>query len=90
MGGLLPRSMGAWLVPLEDVSPAAPTAGVVEAPCPKGMDWARGPLLVGDRPGVPASPGQVGALELAEVLLPEFPQAVAPPSHSHVACATHP
>ena len=45
MGVLLPRYMGTQLVHLEDAAPAAPTVGVA---------WARGPLLVGDWPGVPA------------------------------------
>ena len=73
-GGLLPWSVGVRLVHLEDAAPAAPTAGVF---------GAKGPLLVGVPPGVPALLGRVGALELVEVLLPEFPQAVAPPSPSH-------
>ena len=73
-GGLLSWSAGALLMHQEDAAPAAPIAGVFVA---------RGPLLGGVQPGLPALLGRVGALELAEVLSPEFPQAVAPPSPSH-------
>ena len=82
-GGLISWSAGALLVHQEDAAPAAPTAGVFVA---------RGPLLGGVQPGVPALLGRVGALELVEVLLPEFPQALAPPllSHSPPTLAFHP